>query len=67
VRLKDMGINVLGIADAPYEELNDELKGALTEYYKVDNMEDYDQVLKAVGFFTHKYGKIDRVESHNEH
>ncbi len=67
VRLKDMGVNVLGIADAPYEELNDELKGALTEYYKVDNMEDYDQVLKAVGFFTHKYGKIDRVESHNEH
>ncbi len=67
VRLKDMGVNVLGIADAPYEELNDELKSSLTEYYKVDNMEDYDQVLKAVGFFTHKYGKIDRVESHNEH
>jgi len=67
VRLKEMGVNVLGIADAPYEELNDELKSSLTEYYKVDNMEDYDQVLKAVGFFTHKYGKIDRVESHNEH
>ena len=67
VRLKDMGVNVLGIADAPYEELNDELKSSLTEYYKVDSMEDYDQVLKAVGFFTHKYGKIDRVESHNEH
>ncbi len=67
VRLKDMGVNVLGIADAPYEELNEELKSSLTEYYKVDNMEDYDQILKAVGFFTHKYGKIDRVESHNEH
>ncbi len=30
-------------------------------------MENYDEILKAVGFFTHKYGKIDRFESLNEH
>ncbi len=30
-------------------------------------MEDYEQVYKAVAFFAFKYGKIDRIESHNEH
>ena len=67
VKLKEAGVNVLGIADTPYDELNNNLKNALTEYYKVENMEDYEQILKAAGFFTHKYGKIDRIESHNEH
>jgi biotin carboxylase len=62
-----MGVNVLGIGDAPYTELNSELKNSLTEYYRVENMEDYEQVLKALGFFTHKYGKIDRIDSNNEH
>ena len=35
--LKDNGVNVLGIGDAPYEELSDALKGALSEYYRVDS------------------------------
>jgi hypothetical protein len=65
--LKDVGVNVLGIGDSPYEELRTELKDALTEYYRVDEMEDYSKLLKACGYFTHKYGKIDRIESHNEH
>ncbi|MDQ7824838.1 MAG: ATP-grasp domain-containing protein, partial [Candidatus Eremiobacteraeota bacterium] len=65
--LKKLGANVLGIADSPYEGLSQELKDSLTEYYRVDNMEDYDQLLRAAGFYTHKYGKIDRVNSHNEH
>ena len=65
--LKEAGANVLGIGDADYETLNDRLKNSLTEYYKVSDMENYDQVLRAVGFFTHKYGKIDRFESLNEY
>ena len=36
-RLKKNGVNVLGIGDAPYDGLEDGLKGALTEYYKVDS------------------------------
>ena len=67
VELNQAGVNVLGIGDQPYEELRNELKDSLTEYYRVDNMEDYSQLLRACGFFTHKYGKIDRIESHNEH
>ncbi len=65
--LKKLGVNVLGIADSPYEGLSQELKDGLTEYYKVDSMEDYDQLFRAVGFYIHKYGRIDRVSSHNEH
>lgn len=65
--LKEAGANVLGIGDAEYNVLNSRLKQSLTEYYKVSDMEDYSQILKAVGFFTHKYGKIDRFESLNEY
>ena len=32
-RLKRNGVNVLGIGDAPYDGLEDGLKGALTEYH----------------------------------
>ena len=32
--LHEQGANVLGIADAPYEELRPELRDALTEYYR---------------------------------
>ena len=66
-RLKRNGINVLGIGDAPYDGLEAPLKAALTEYYRVDNLEDYDQVYRAVAFFAFKYGKIDWIESMNEY
>ena len=66
-RLQETGFNTLGIADAPYEQLSPTLRESLTEYYRVDNMEDYDQVYRAVAYFAHKYGRIDRIESHNEH
>lgn len=67
VRLRENGFHTLGIADTPYESLSEGLRNALTEYYRVDNMEDYDQVYRAVGYFAHKYGRIDRIESHNEY
>ena len=66
-RLKNTGCNVLGIGDAPYDGLPDDLKDSMTEYYKVDNLEDYDQVYRAVAFFAFKYGKIDWIESNNEY
>lgn len=66
-RLKQNGVNVLGIADAPYESLTSELKDSLTEYYKVDNLENYNEVHRAVSFFSFKYGRIDWIESNNEY
>ncbi|MBQ8136956.1 MAG: ATP-grasp domain-containing protein [Clostridia bacterium] len=66
-RLKQNGVNVLGIGDESYETLEPELKEALTEYYKVDSFFDYDQLLRAMGYFTFRYGRIDFVESNNEY
>ena len=57
-RLHRNGVNVLGIGDAPYDGLEAPLKAALTEYYRVDSLEDYDQVYRAVAFFAFRYGKI---------
>lgn len=65
--LRDNGLRVLGIGDQPYDELSWELKDALGEYYKVDNLEDYDEVYRAVAFFIFKYGRIDWLESNNEY
>ncbi len=66
-RLKRNGVNVLGIGDSGYDEIPDELKECLTEYYRVDSMADYDAMVRAMGYFTFKYGKIDWLESNNEY
>ena len=34
-RLKDRGVNVLGVGDCPYDMISDETKNSLTEYYYV--------------------------------
>jgi len=65
--LKNDGWNVLGIGDQPYDDLTPELKESLREYYKVSNLENYDEVFRAVAFFTFVYGKIDFLESNNEY
>ena len=65
--LRDNGVNVLGIGDQPYYELLPELRSALCEYYKVDTMENYDSVYRAVAYFIHNYGRIDWLESNNEY
>ncbi|MFA6074730.1 MAG: ATP-grasp domain-containing protein [Negativicutes bacterium] len=65
--LKNRGINVLGIADTPYAMLEPDLKAVLTDYYEVSDLHNTDELARACGFFTYKYGKIDRVESNNEY
>ncbi|MBQ2582985.1 MAG: ATP-grasp domain-containing protein, partial [Erysipelotrichaceae bacterium] len=65
--LKLNGLNVLGIGDADYDSLTDDLKGSLTAYYKVSSLENFDEVFRAVAYFTFRYGKIDWLESNNEY
>lgn len=65
--LSETGANVLGIADVPYDEIGDDLKKCLREYYRVGSLEDYDQVYRATAYFIHKYGRIDMVTSMNEY
>ncbi len=65
--LKKNGLNVLGIGDQPYNELSDNLKESLNEYYKVSNLENEDEVYRAVAFLIFKHGRIDWLESNNEY
>jgi phosphoribosylaminoimidazole carboxylase (NCAIR synthetase) len=67
VAARRAGANVLGIGDAPYDRLRRELREALTEYFRVDDMDNYGNLIRACGYFTYKYGKLDRLESHNEY
>ena len=65
--LKKNGLNVLGIGDQPYDDLSNDLKDSLNEYYKVSNLENDDEVYRAVAFFIFKHGRIDWLESNNEY
>ncbi len=67
VALRRNGANVLGLGDASYDYLHYELRAALTEYYRVDDLHQYEALLRACGYFTHRYGKLKRLESHNEY
>ena len=64
---KRNGANVLGIADTPWGNLSQGLRDSLTDYYRVNNLEDYGEMYRAVAWFAHKYGKIDWIESNNEY
>ena len=65
--LKEVGFRVLAIGDSSYDSLVQELKDNITEYYKVNSLESYEEMFKAVAFFSFKYGHIDYLESNNEH
>ena len=66
-KLVEKGVKVLGIGSESYDSLSDSLKISLSEYYKVDDLENYEDVLRGVAFLIYKHGTIDRVESNNEH
>ncbi|MBI4802798.1 MAG: carboxylate--amine ligase [Elusimicrobia bacterium] len=65
--LKGEGANVLGIGEAPFQELRPELRESLAWYYQVSDMHDYGQLAEAMRFFTARFGKIDRLDSLNEY
>lgn len=65
--LRNNGINVLGIGDEPYDDLSDDLKNSLNEYYKVSSLENYEEVYRSVAFLIYKHGRIDWLESNNEY
>ena len=64
--LKKNGARVLCVIDTPYDQLRPELREYMDECYKVDSFNNYDEVFKAVAYFSYKYGKIDWIESNNE-
>jgi hypothetical protein len=66
-RLREAGATVLGIADAAYDSLRPELREALTEYYRVDDLHSMDQLRAALAHFIAKHGTVARLESLNEY
>ena len=58
-RLHRNGVNVLGIGDAPFDEIPWELKQCLTEYYRVNDLGNYDEMAgdgrPAAHGFQHQY------------
>ncbi|QRN93034.1 ATP-grasp domain-containing protein [Archangium violaceum] len=64
--LRERGVNVLGIGDAPYDTLRPELREALSEYFFIPNLNHYDGLLRATGYLTWRHGRIDRIDSLNE-
>jgi len=66
-QMKLRGVTVLGVGDENYQNLHHELTDSLQEYYKVSNMENYEELYRCLGYFVHKYGRIHYVESFNEH
>ena len=53
LNLKKAGANVLGIGDSHYDHLGGDVRDTLTDYYQIDDMHNYDALLKACGYFTH--------------
>lgn len=65
--LKHNGVRVLGLGDSDFASFPQELRSSLDWYYRVGNMHDYGELVRACGWLTHNFGKLDRVESFNEY
>lgn len=66
-RLKERGVTVLGIGDAPWEGIGENCQNALSDYRYVPSLQDYEQVRRTVAEYVFRYGRIDYVESENEY
>ncbi len=65
--LRRDGARVLGVGDTPFDALAPEVRDSLDEYYWVHDLENYEEVYRAVAYFSYRYGKPDWIESNNEH
>lgn len=67
IRLKERGVAVFGVGSEPYEWLSVELRQALTEYYRVDDMENLEEMKRAIAYLIYRHGPMDRLESNSEY
>jgi len=65
--LKEQGARVLGLGDEPPHYLAPHVRAALSDYFHVSDLHHYDELLRACGQITWRYGKIDRIDSLNEY
>jgi len=64
--LKRAGVRVLGLGDSDFASFPEELRSSLDWYHRVGSMRNYDELVRACGWFTHTFGRLDRIESFNE-
>jgi hypothetical protein len=64
--LKENGVCVCGVADVPYDNLPQNLKDSLSDYYCVSDLKNYEEKYRAIGYFISRHGRIDFIESNNE-
>jgi len=67
IGLRNAGATTLGIADQPWHTLRPELQASLDEFYPVSDLGNHDELARALGWFIHRRGLIDRIDSLNEH
>jgi hypothetical protein len=60
-------VNVVAIGDAAFGSLRPDLRAAVSEYVQLPKLHDYDSLLRATAALTSRHGKLDRIESLNEH
>jgi hypothetical protein len=65
--LREAGARVLGIGDVPPPALGWRLHDVLADYVFAPDLDDDDAVLRAVAGLVHRNGRIDHVDSLNEH
>ena len=65
--LKNNGVRVLGVGDIPESNISNELRDALDGYYYVHDLNNLEEKKNALRYFEWHYGKIDFIESNNEH
>jgi hypothetical protein len=66
--LRARGAMVLGLGEPGQDALPPEVSGALDEYFAVPDLHaNPEGGLRALGYFTWRHGRMDRVESLNEH
>lgn len=66
-RLSELGVNVLGLGDAPYEQLGGRLQQALTDYYRVGDLHHHEELARALDWLSQRHGRLDRLDSHAEY
>jgi hypothetical protein len=65
--LRESGVTVLGLGDAPYASLSAEVRASLDDYVAVPRLDDDDAVLRAAASLIARHGRIDHLDSLNEH
>lgn len=63
--LREAGCNILGIGDAGDETFPAGLRGNLTEYYRVGDLHNYDEVYRACAYYISRYGRPNAIDSLN--